>query len=365
MLKKLTLVNFRNYSKRDFDFSDRTTLIVGPNAAGKTNVLEAIYLLTTGKSFRAETEFELIKVSEKVTRISGLLQSHLQGQTLQMASGLEIVWDARGRFQKLYRVNGVGRRQVDFVGNLRAVLFSPLDLEIVVNGPAVRRKYLDLVLVQVHKDYRSAFHIYERALRQRNRILRNAREKGQGVREIEGVLEYWSRLLIENGKVIHEHRKEFLEFLSEKSGEEGRPGSFPINLHYDHSTVSAERLKKYAVEEIGAAATLVGPHRDDFTINSSQLTIDSFKDRDLRLYGSRGEQRLGVFSIKLGEMDYIVKETGQRPILLLDDIFSELDHENRKHILEMIPKQQTIMTTTDLHLVEKSYLKKVELVKIG
>ncbi len=329
MLKKLTLHSFRSYGKKSFEFGEKTTLIVGPNASGKTNILEAIYALAIGKSFRAEREDELIKNGEDVARIEG--------------NGLELIWDGRERFQKLYRVNGVGKRQVDFVGNLRAVLFSPQDIEIVADSPSTRRRYLDLVLSLVHKDYRVAAHIYERALRQRNRLLWRIREEKVGREQ----LGYWDGLLVDNGKIIHERRREYLTFLSTQDD---------LDLTYDHSIVSAERLERYADEEVAAATTLVGPQRDDFKIFQGGKNVKSF--------GSRGEQRLAIFAIKLGELEYVRQTTGENPILLLDDIFSELDHTNRHHVLKVIPRQQTIMTTTDLHLVEKNYLDRVEIISL-
>ncbi len=362
MLKSLRLQNFRNYSKRTFEFSDKTTLIVGPNAIGKTNVLEAIYLLATGRSFRAEEEKELVKEGESFFRVDGGLE--------EKEVSLMGLMGPMGPMRKIYQVNGVNRRQVDFVGNLRAVLFNPQDLEIVVNSPATRRKYLDLVLLQVHKDYRVAIGIYERALRQRNHLLRRIRDENLQFTIYNSQLEYWDRLLVENGKIIHERRKDFLSYLSHWSNSTNLV--FPISLHYDHSIISEERLAKYREAEIGAGGTLVGPQRDGFVISQIRNFKSETRNRDVRLFGSRGEQRLAVFAIKLGELEYvngqsliINDQSGSKPILLLDDIFSELDHENRHHILEVIPKQQTIMTTTDLHLVEKEFLKHVEVVKLG
>lgn len=347
MLKTLQLQNFRNYSKRSFEFSPQVTLIVGPNAIGKTNILEAIYQLSTGKSFRAEEERELIKEGQEVARIS--------------SDELEIIWDRRERFAKHYRNNGVPKRQMDFVGNLRAVLFSPADIEIVADSPSTRRKYLDLVLTQVFKDYRVAAHIYERALRQRNRLLRGARDQGLGARDISDRLKYWDGLLVTNGKIIHDRRKEYLRFLGELGDLRGH--IFPINLHYDHSIISEERLKRYALEEVGAATTLVGPHRDDFIIKGLGARGQGL-ERDIRIFGSRGEQRMATFELKLGELAFVKEKIRENPILLLDDVFSELDHKNRHLLLEVIPKQQTIMTTTDLHLVEKEFLKGVELIEL-
>lgn len=341
-MRKVTLQNFRNYAKRSFDFSGGTTLIVGPNAVGKTNVLEAMEILATGKSFRAEAEKEVIREGQQVGRIVGETGDN----------ELEIIWDDRERFQKLYKVNGVGKRQVDFVGNLRAVLFSPQDIEIATDSPSTRRRYLDSVLSQTSKEYRLAAHIYERALRQRNRLLWRIREEGVSRQQ----LSYWDELLINNGSIIHEHRKNYLEFLNGL-----KPAIFPVSLKYDHSVISQERLQKYAREEVAAAATLVGPHRDDFAIEKHHQQ----HEENVRSYGSRGEQRLAVFAIKLGELEYIKRMTSDSPVLLLDDIFSELDHVNRHHVLEVIPKQQTIMTTTDLHLVDKRLLKKVETIELG
>lgn len=328
MLKKITLRNFRNYPKKTFDFDSGATLIVGPNAIGKTNILEAIYALCIGKSFRAEKEDEVIKDGESVTAVT--------------TDELEIIFDNRGRFTKTYRVNGVGKRQIDFVGNLRAVLFCPQDIEIATDSPSIRRKYLDSVLNQIFKDYRISLHVYEKALRQRNRLLWQIRESRITNQESRGLLDYWNNLLIDNGAIIHNRRKDYLNYL---------------NLPYDHSIISAERLERYSAEEIGAATTLVGPHRDDFKV--------MVKGKSAKSFGSRGEQRLAVFNIKLGELSYIEKITGEKPILLLDDIFSELDHENRHKVLEIIPKQQTIMTTTDLHLVDRHSLNNLELITLG
>ena len=323
MITRLTLQNFRNYSKKAWEFGQGTTLVVGPNAAGKTNILESIYYLAIGKSFRADNEQEIIKQSENFASIK--------------SDDLELIFDNRGRFTKIYRVNGAGKRQMDFIGNFRAVLFCPQDIEIATDGPSVRRRYLDLVLSSVYKDYRLAISVYEKALRQRNRLLWRIREEGLSRDQ----LSYWDDLLITNGKIMSERRANYLNFL---------------NLPYDHSLISQERLNKYVHEEVAAATTLVGPHRDDFKV--------MVLDKNIRSFGSRGEQRLAVFSIKLGELAYIEKVTGEKPVLLLDDIFSELDHANRHLVLKIIPKQQTIMTTTDLHLVEKHSLKGFELIEL-
>jgi len=344
MLTKLTLQNFRSYSKKTFDFTSNATLFIGANAVGKTNILEAIYCLATGKSFRAVEEREVVRGGLGVGRVAAIVSNEVE---------LELVWDNRERFQKLYRVNGVGKRQIDFVGHLTAVLFQPEDLEIVIGSPSLRRKYLDGVLSQAHKDYRLAHHIYEKALRQRNRLLLGAKKEHRILSRSQ--LEYWNALLIEKGAIIHNFRKGFIDFLNDSPN-----NFFPIKVSYDHSIISVARLEKYHQEELLAGTTLVGPHRDDFIVEfEDQSASGRAKFKILGNYGSRGQQRLGVLALKIGELDYVEKQNGVRPLLLLDDIFSELDKDNRQHVLDLISKQQTIMTTTDIHESEEHFLKKL------
>lgn len=349
-LSFLKLQNFRNYKVREFNFSSNTSLIIGDNAIGKTNILEAIYLLATGKSFRAELEREMIMFGEEIARVTGLASDgdKLNLEILLTTGNL----DSQIARKKRFSVNGVAKRQMDFVGILRCVLFRPEDIEIVTDSPSVRRKYLDLVLSQVDREYRRSILFYEKGLRARNKILERIREEGISRSQ----LFYWDKLLIKHGEVITLKRTEFIEFVNATADLFA-----DLNIIYDQSAITPERLKKYEREEVEAAMTLVGPHRDDFKI----VAREKGGERDVSVYGSRGEQRLAIYWMKLGEMEYVTFKTGERPLLLLDDIFSELDHKHRQHILEIIPKQQTIMTTTDLHLVEKSYVEKVEVIELG
>lgn len=340
-IRRLFLQNFRNYSQKTLEFSSETTLIIGPNASGKTNILEAVYALATGKSFRADNEREVIRESREPD-IAGYPEvTRVMGETESVQ--LEIIWDQRDRFQKWYKVDGIGKRQTDFIGHLRAVLFCPQDIEIVTDSPSVRRQYLDLVLTQVFKDYRLASRLYEKALRARNKLLWRIREENIDRYQ----LEYWNNLLIVNGGIIHERRKEYLAFLN---------GQRDLEVHYDQSVISASRLAKYAHEEIAAGTTLVGPHRDDFQVK--------IKGKNAKNFGSRGEQRLAVFNIKLGELEFIKRTTGQDPVLLLDDIFSELDDRNRQTVLEVIPKQQTIMTATEFRQGKKEGIQDFLIIKM-
>jgi len=335
---------------------------VGPNTSGKTNLLEAIYLLATGKSIRAGVEREMISYGKEIARVQGKIKGEEGIQALEIVltpgqlGGEKVA-------KKKYSINKVGKRMMDFVGHLRCVLFGPEDLEIIVDSPSTRRNYLDNVLEQVDREYRRASLSYQKGLRQRNKLLEQIREEGKP----RSILFFWDKLLIENGEVMTQKREEFIEFINQQPDYFG-----DLNIIYDRSTISPQRLEKYAEEEVAAGMTLVGPHRDDFSIriipngNNPNLSESNGSElgRDLSIYGSRGEQRTAVFSLKLGELEYVAEKTGERPVLLLDDIFSELDHERRKRLLEVIPRQQTIITTTDIHLVEPAYRRKVKLVEL-
>ncbi len=345
-INSLQLQNFRNYSKQEFKFALGTTLLIGPNTSGKTNLLEAIYLLATGKSFRAGVEKEMITYGKEIARAGGKIKSQ------EGLENLEIVLtpgQVRGKkvAKKKYFVNKVSKRMMDFVGKLACVLFGPEDLGIVVDSPSTRRDYLDSVLEQIDREYRRANLSYQKGLRQRNKLLEQIRDQGKP----RSVLFFWNKLLLENGEIISRKREEFIEFINQQPDYFG-----DLNLVYDKSIISPARLEKYTEEEIAAGMTLVGPHRDDFKVMT--------KKRNLHTFGSRGEQRTAVFSLKLAELEYVAEKTGERPVLLLDDIFSELDHERRKRLLEVIPKQQTIITTTDIHLVEPAYRKKVKKIEL-
>jgi len=354
ILKRLRLQNFRNYTQKEFSFSDGTTLIVGPNTAGKTNLLEAIYLLASGKSFRAGLESEMIAYEQQLGRLKGRVNK--AGEI----ADLEIIL-TRGEVagekvaKKKYLVNGVGKRMIDFLGFLRAVYFGPEDLALITNSPSLRRKYLDMVLSQLDREYIRCSLSYEKGLRQRNRLLERIRDEGlpagrQGAPRNQ--LVFWDQLLIKNGTYLTQSREEFINFVNGQTS-----SAFPFSLTYDRSVISPARIEEYAQEEVAAAATLVGPHRDDFAF--------WLKERDLHAFGSRGEQRMAILWLKLGELEFISSKTKDRPVFLLDDIFSELDEGHRKLVLEIIPQQQTIITTTDLRLVEKNYQKKMEMIELN
>jgi DNA replication and repair protein RecF len=345
---KIHLSNFRNFTKKSFEFSKDTTVIVGPNASGKTNILESIFLLSTGKSFRARLEEEMIRYSGEISRIKGQTYTDSQKTVLEIVLTRGQIDIGTERPEKVPRkkllVNGIGRHLYTFAGNLKIVLFGPWDLDLVTESPSVRRRFLDNVLSQVDSEYRRASLSYEKGLRQRNRLLFRIREEGLS----RGMLLFWDQLLIKSGDYISRKRESFIDFVNQTKDFNGQD----FNLEYDKSAISEGRLDQYKEEEIAAATTLVGPHRDDFQFSIVNEQLSNKSKRDLARYGSRGEQRMGVLWLKLAELNFIKEVTGEKPVLLLDDIFSELDHEHRDIVMEVCKNQQTIITTADEHFVE-------------
>ncbi|KKS18773.1 MAG: replication and repair protein RecF protein [Candidatus Woesebacteria bacterium GW2011_GWA1_41_7] len=334
-----------------FEFTPGISVILGPNASGKTNVLESLHILSTGKSFKAKLEEEVIQYDADIGRVEGVVVGEEETSTTLEAvitRGKMNIGAARPEIvpRKKLLVNGVPRRMIDFSGNFRTVLFGPWDLDLVTESPSIRRKFLDTVLGQVDREYRRSALSYEKGLRQRNRVLWDMREGNIGPDR----LLFWNQLLIKNGNYITDKREEFINFIN---GLEFEINGLKLNISYDKSVISESRLEQYSEEEVGAATTLVGPHRDDFIFNKGERSLSS--------YGSRGEQRMGVLWLKVAELSYIEEKTGERPTLLLDDIFSELDEEHKKIVMEISLKQQTIITSVDDDFTKD--LKKVNKIK--
>jgi len=248
-ITKVQLTNFRNFKKKTIDFSQEVTVIVGPNASGKTNILESLFLLSSGKSFKAQIEEEMIDYNNDLARITGKVSSmqNVESSTLEaiLTRGTED-WP-----RKKLLINGVPKRLIDFAGNFKTVLFGPWDMDLVTGPPPLRRKFLDTVLSQVDREYRRAILSYEKGLRQRNRLLFRIREEGLS----RGQLLFWNQLLIKNGDYISAKREELINVINFK----GDLNNTKFEITYDRSSISEGRLKQYAEEEIAAATTLVGP----------------------------------------------------------------------------------------------------------
>ncbi len=347
MLKSIHLQNFRSYKKTDFTFSNTSTLIVGPNTIGKSNLLEAIFLISTGKSFRTDKDSQMLLLGKEVGRV----KAKVDDLELEVVVTNGNVGGIKTQYKK-FLINGVAKRRIDFAGNLVSVLFSPSDLEIIVDSPSLRRNFLDNVLEQVDREYRIASITFTKSLRQRNALLELAKEKG--IRN-EKQFEYWDNLVIQNGQIITQKRQEFIDFVNNS-----KKDIFNFFINYDKSIISRQRLDQYSLEEKLAGVTLVGPHRDDFSI-----IMKGKSEEDVKYFGSRGQQRLAILQLKTLEINFIEKTVGKRPLLLLDDIFSELDTGHINLVLDQIGKQQTILTTTHKEFVAKIVLKKMEVIELG
>lgn len=348
MIKNIKLQGFRNFNKAEFKFDPKITLIVGPNASGKTNILEGLFILSTGKSFKAKMEEEVVNYEKDIARLVGVLSPDTNLEAIITRGQIDIGGDRPEKApRKKLLINGVPRRMIDFAGNFKVVLFGPWDMDLVTESPSIRRRFLDTVISQVDREYRRSALSYEKGLRQRNRVLLDIRD-GNVTRDR---LLFWDQLLIRNGDYITQKRREFIEYVN--SHHSGNLNSY--SLEYDASIISGGRIEQYREEEVAAATTLVGPHRDDFIFNKS--------DRNLSSFGSRGEQRMGILWLKMAELSFIEEKSGERPTLLLDDIFSELDEEHRDVVMEAALRQQTIITSIDDEFT--GTLKKVERIELS
>ena len=370
ILRSLYLQHFRNYSNTKFDFSEEFTVIIGPNTAGKTNLSEAIHLLLTGKSFRTSSDMDMIAFGEDIARVQGLLIDVIASETKQSNSNEEIATSQAprndklevviaspqatgGRFSKKFLLNGVAKSRAAVIGTLPLVLFRPEELEIITDGPSLRRDFLDSVLEQTDKAYQQAKHTYDRSLRQRNALLRLAQETGK---RVASQFAYWDDLLIESGQLLTDKRKNFLDFI-----DAAEHTIFPLKTQYDTSTISRERLDQYKDAEVGAGVTLVGPHRDDFVV---EMQVEK-QERNIQHFGSRGQQRLAVLQLKMLQIQYIQDATGKKPLLVLDDIFSELDSRHIQLVLDNVQASQGILTTTHKEFIPATILNNATVIELG
>lgn len=329
-LKTLKLSNFRSYSDQSLNFNPKITLIVGPNATGKTNILESLFVLATTKSFRAKDQ-DLIKTGEDFYRIEAGLG----------ADSLALSYSAGAGGQKRAQLNGAGRPLRAHTGSLPAVLFEPNDLLLISGPPQRRRRYLDFVLTQTHDGYLTSLHSYGRALSQRNALLSNWR--GQ-----EAELFAWDVKLTELAADIDTGRKELISFINERledlyqdiaGGREELGLVYKSAAEEDYTENFMALLEQNRGRDIGAGFTTIGPHRDDFEI--------IFEGRAITNVASRGEMRSVVLALKLAELDYIERLKGYKPLFLLDDVFSELDAARRRHLIKTLGGYQTVITTTN------------------
>ncbi len=338
-LTGLSLQNFRNYSLQTFLFPKQTTVVVGKNTAGKTSIIEAVALLATGQSFRAEQVDEMIRFEEEIGRVKGKVISPQTEETELEA--LLTRGEVQGtRTQKmLYSVNTVRRRKKDFVSKFFTVVFRPEDMRLVEGSPARRRQFVDTVLCVTNPAYALSLKTYEDALKRRNRLLSQIQEGSMP----RSVLSYWTNLIVKHGMIVQEERRQFFHFFANVEFPQ------PFEVEYLPSIVSESRMQEYADREIAAGHTLIGAHKDDFVV---KLPINGVP-QSIAIYGSRGQQRLAVLWLKVCELEYLSQQAQTQPLLLLDDILSELDDTHRQQVLSLLRNGQSIITTAEDTMVSE------------
>lgn len=362
-LTELRLRNFRNYVDESFNFSAGINVLLGENAQGKTNLLEAIYVLALARSHRTANDRELINWEEPVAKIQGMVTTNVTKIPLELIIG------AKGKKAK---VNHLEQSKLsNYIGHLNVILFAPEDLLIVKGAPQVRRKFMDMEFGQMNSQYLHHSAQYKRILKQRNQYLRQLHQN-QSTDLV--YLEVLSDQLAAHGAEIIHRRISLLENLEKYAQvihSEISQAKEQLNLVYKTSVPKEQMtsvksiyayLKQAYVEnqskEILQSTTLLGPHRDDirFLVN----------DKEVHLFGSQGQQRTTALSVKLAEINLMEEQTGEVPVLLLDDVLSELDDYRQTHLLTAIQDRvQTFITTTSLSGVQQELLTNPKVFKIN
>lgn len=354
-IRTLSLAGFRSYEHLEVRFDDGPHVIVGRNAAGKTNLVESIVLLSWGRSHRTGVDPELVRWGSDFARVEAEVDVGGRSETL------EVVVHATGSgpgTRKRIRVNGVGRRASALRPILRSVLFAPEDMLLIVGSPSLRRNVLDALVAQREPTATAVMSTYSRTLTQRNSLLRRIRDGEASSDE----LPYWNESLVEHGARILDWRHATLEALAGPlvdAHAEIAPGEPALSLRYATNSPAqpgetqaqalGRRLRETAEKEAWNGATLVGPHRDDLVFESGPVAPSDRDElaRDLTQYASRGQQRTAILALKLAELDLLSQLDGRPPLLLLDDVFSELDPDRRAHLVRRIGSlPQAIVTTT-------------------
>lgn len=338
-IKNIKLNNFRNYEKEEINFSENINIFYGENAQGKTNIIEAIFLCSLGKSFRAKKDFEMIKLNEE----NSIVEIEFEKSDRNGKIKIEL-----SNKKNIY-FNGIKMKKLsELLGNINIVIFTPDDINILKGGPQNRRKFLDIMISQLRPNYIHILNLYLKTIEQRNNYLKQIKEDGKD----ENLLEIWDEKLAEHAIKICEYRTEFIDKIIKKieeihkniTGEKEN-----IKLEYITECKNKKEflslLKQRRKLDIIKGFTTKGIHRDDFMIY--------INNKEISIYGSQGQNRTAMLSLKLSELQVIYDEIGEYPILLLDDFMSELDKVRRKNFLENIKDTQVIITGTEKLDIEK------------
>ncbi len=390
-LEKLALTNFRNYSHLELDLAPGLILLHGNNAQGKTNLLESIFYLATGRSPHAGAERELIRWGASTepipfarVQVQALRRNDLRVQLeIVLVQANEENHPPSNRVSKRIKVNGVNKRAIDLLGQINVVLFLPEDLDLVFGPPSERRRYLDTTLSQIDPRYSRSLAQYNQVLEQRNALLRDFRERSFNPAE----LETWDEKLIETGSYLVGRRaqavadynllvadihpsltgkREQLRIIYQPTVQLDAPRPHPqLALSLEPALAPLDGISEqfhrqqelYRPRELGAAMTLIGPHRDDL-----RFLVEGV---DMITYASRGQGRTIALSLKMAERDLMRAETGEEPILLLDDVMSELDRPRRAALSECIENAaQALVSCTDIEDFTPGLLERARVIEV-
>ena len=332
-INNIKLNNFRNYNNKEIKLHENINVFFGENAQGKTNIIESIFLCSIGKSFRTNKEKELIKFNEEKTSVEINYEKSDRTGNIK----IEI-----GEKKQVY-LNGIKIKKLsELLGNINVVIFTPDDINILKGGPQNRRKFLDIMISQLRPNYMHILSLYNKTLEQRNNYLKQIKTE----KKEENLLEIWDEKLIDYGIKIYEYRKEFIEKIKNKiknihAGITN--GKEEIEIEYISDAVTRQNflneLKSRRKLDIIKGYTTKGIHRDDFIIYINKKEVGTF--------GSQGQNRTAMLSLKLSELQVIYDDIGEYPILLLDDFMSELDSKRRESFLNNIKDIQVIITCTE------------------
>lgn len=325
--------NFRNYKKQEINLNKKLNIFYGDNAQGKTNIIESIFVCSLGKSFRAKKDKELIKINEQNCSIEiDFEKSDRDGKILFSIGNKKNIYLNEIKIKKLS----------ELLGNINTVIFTPDDINILKGGPQNRRKFLDIMISQLRPKYMHVYSLYIKTIEERNLYLKKIKLENAN----ETLLEIWDNQLIEYGKIISDYRYEFIEKIKNKIKNIHKNitgNKEEINIEYISDCFNKENYKKMLLErrnlDIIKGFTTRGIHRDDFNIFINEIPVN--------IYGSQGQHRTAMLSLKLSELKVINDEIGENPILLLDDFMSELDNKRINNFLETIKDTQVIITCTD------------------
>ncbi len=362
-VRHLSLTHYRNYARQDLELGQGPLLLLGDNAQGKSNLLEAVFLLATAHADRAATDGELIDWAalderQPVARIVAQIERGDGPLALEVivSARASRTKDGRVMASKKLRVNAVARRQIDFIGQLTAVLFTTHDLELIGGPPAERRRYLDTTLSQLDRAYAQALQRYNKVITQRNALLRRIQEGDAG----EDELSFWDDELARDGAVLMRERAMAVEAMAKHARDEhGRVSVAKEELEIAYQPRldgwDGDRVRKKAKalaaalgdelearrgRDIGAGMTLTGPHRDDLLLTLNGVAAAAF--------ASRGQQRTAALALRLAEAHFLADGKGDLPVVLLDDVLSELDEQRRRAVLDSLGEwDQLVITSAD------------------